>query len=71
MDFVEFPKSLYRGEQLPWGEYPEHIIVQSADEEAEARRDGYRFLSDPLPDETSAPESSNSPPKKRGRPRKE
>lgn len=73
--FVEFPKSLYRGDQLPSGDYPEHLIVSSAEEEAGARLDGWRMLTDP-PAISAVPQSDNSnaeqqAPKKRGRPRKE
>ena len=46
--FVEFPKSLYKGDQLP-RRVSEHLIVSSAEEEAGARLDGWRMLTDPRP----------------------
>ena len=52
--FQEYPKCLIRGD--------EYRIAKDAEQEAEARRDGFCFHDDP-PD--AAPEA-----KKRGRPRK-
>lgn len=42
MDFQEFPKALYKGEEL--------AIVETADQEQAKRADGFRFWSDPEPE---------------------
>lgn len=54
MDFKEFPKSLYRGS------LEDHVIVNDADEEAQARAKGYGHFD----------ELGKEEPKRRGRPPK-
>lgn len=54
---TEYPKALYIGDECK--------IVADAEEEAEARKDGFRFWSDP--DEAPAPDgASDIAPVKRG-----
>jgi len=63
--FIEYPKSLYlKG----WDDLDASVIVHDAEQEAQAREEGYRMLSEPEKDpQDDAPAES---PKKRGRPRK-
>ena len=58
--FTEYPKSLYlKG----WDDLDASVIVHDAEQEAQARGDGYRALHEPVADVQDAP-------RKRGRPRK-
>lgn len=58
--FIEYPKSLYlKG----WDDLDACVVVKNADEEDQARKDGYRALHEPVADVQDEP-------KKRGRPRK-
>ena len=57
--FIEYPKSLYlKG----WDDLDASVIVHDAEQEAQARDQGYRSLDEPV--------SVQDEPRKRGRPRK-
>ncbi len=66
MVIVEYPKALYlRG----WDDLDACVTVHDAEQEAEARAEGYRMLSEPV----EAPETDDDTPdapKRRGRPPK-
>ena len=63
--FIEYPKSLYLH---GWDDLDACVIVRDEQQEAQARSEGYRMLSEPEQDpQDDAPAES---PKKRGRPRK-
>ena len=47
--FVEFPKSLYKGDQAPLGESNPSTSSCRLREEADARLDSWRMLTDPRP----------------------
>ncbi len=63
---VEYPKALYlRG----WEDLDAMITVYDAEQEAEAREDGYRSLAEP-PVVLAVSDDSPDAPKRRGRPPK-
>lgn len=64
IEFLEYPKHVYRGE----GEGQESIVVKNAEEEAAALEDGYRALDNSLiaPDEPADEEAAAPKSKKRG-----
>lgn len=60
--FHEYPKSLYlRG----WADLDAHVVVSDAAEEADARAQGYRMLSEPEEPEAPAAPRRGRPPKAR------
>jgi hypothetical protein len=66
MPHVEFPKALYlRG----WDDLAACVTVQDAAEEAGARAQGYRSLTEPVA-EPEVGEDAPDAPKRRGRPAK-
>lgn len=58
MEYVEYPKSLYKG-----GRSGEHVIVADADAEKAAREDGFASLAELEAPEAPEPEQ----PKKKGK----
>jgi hypothetical protein len=66
MPYIEFPKALYlRG----WDDLDACVTVQNAEQEQDARAQGYRSLAEP-PVELEAGGDAPDAPKRRGRPAK-
>jgi len=66
MTIQEYPKALYRA---GWDDLDASVTVHSAQEEASARAEGYRGLSEPVAAPGTDDDAPDAP-KRRGRPPK-
>jgi len=71
---IRYPLALYRS---GWTDLDDFVVVYTETEEVDARRDGYRMLSDPAPAATAEADADDDgdddtpeAPRRRGRPRK-